>query len=75
MKEDEPACYAVLIDLQPEDPDHPRHQCECFGFLRWGHRTLCKHVAALLAIIRSGRLDAEPTPTTSPTTPEAAEAA
>jgi hypothetical protein len=30
--------------------------CECRGHLRWGHKTVCKHRAALLALHRSGKL-------------------
>jgi hypothetical protein len=56
QKPDEPAAYATLLDLSPEDPGHPRHSCECLGFLRWGHRSPCKHVASLLALHRSGKL-------------------
>jgi hypothetical protein len=35
----------------------PRHSsCECLGFLRWGHKTICKHVACLVALRSSGRI-------------------
>ena len=30
--------------------------CECLGWLRWGHRAPCRHVASLLALQRAGRL-------------------
>jgi hypothetical protein len=30
--------------------------CECLGHLRWSHRTVCKHVAALLALEAAGKL-------------------
>jgi hypothetical protein len=36
------------------------HSCECKGHLRWGHRTLCKHVASLLALIEQGKIAAPP---------------
>lgn len=28
--------------------------CECLGHLRWGHKTPCKHVAALRVLITRG---------------------
>jgi hypothetical protein len=36
------------------------HSCECRGHLRWGHRTVCKHVASLLALIAEGKLASQP---------------
>jgi hypothetical protein len=36
------------------------HSCECPGHLRWGHRTVCKHVAGLLALIAEGKLAGQP---------------
>jgi hypothetical protein len=33
-----------------------RHSCECLGHLRWGHRTVCRHVAALLKLRERGEL-------------------
>jgi hypothetical protein len=36
------------------------HSCECKGHLRWGHRTVCKHVACLLALGDEGKLAAAP---------------
>jgi hypothetical protein len=30
--------------------------CECLGHLRHGHKTLCKHVAALAALTAAGKL-------------------
>jgi len=52
--------YDVLLDGQFSS-------CECKGFLRWNH---CKHVEALTALVKSGKLSAhtaskpqpEPTP-------------
>jgi hypothetical protein len=37
------------------DPTAGRHSCECKGFLRWGHKTLCKHIAGLLALAAAGQ--------------------
>lgn len=39
--------YHVRVG-EPEDCD-----CDCLGFLRWGH---CKHVLGLLALTQAGRL-------------------
>jgi hypothetical protein len=33
---------------------HP--SCECAGFLGWGGRGPCKHLACLAALVASGRL-------------------
>jgi len=52
---DEPAEYDVAIDLQA-DGDRGQTSCECLGWLRWSHRTACKHVSSLLALIRAGRI-------------------
>ena len=43
---DEPASYDVSV--QTHGP-----QCECKGFLRWGH---CKHLAGLIALREQDRL-------------------
>jgi len=32
------------------------HTCECLGHLRHGHRTTCKHIAAVLKLIETGKL-------------------
>jgi hypothetical protein len=40
--------YDVLLDGQFSS-------CECKGFLRWNH---CKHVEALTALVKSGKLSA-----------------
>ncbi len=32
---------------------HGSHQCDCRGWLRWGH---CRHVNALLSLVLAGRL-------------------
>ena len=32
------------------------HTCECLGHLHHGHKTRCKHVAALLALHSAGRI-------------------
>jgi SWIM zinc finger len=47
---DEPDSYDVCLD---EDGNHT---CECGGWLRWGSRGLCRHIAALLALEAEGRL-------------------
>ena len=39
------------------------HSCECKGHLRWGHRTRCRHVAALLVLTGRGTLPPVPSPT------------
>lgn len=49
--EGEPSEYAVNIDLQ-----HGHHSCECRGFQRWHH---CKHVEALVSLIRCGKIAAQ----------------
>jgi hypothetical protein len=36
------------------------HSCECLGFLRHGHKTVCKHVAACVALVASGKLPGKP---------------
>lgn len=53
VKEGEPSSYDVLLDLEPEDAEHPRHSCECWGWTRHGH---CRHVEALLALVHAGKL-------------------
>lgn len=30
--------------------------CTCPGFRRWGHKTVCRHVAAILALRERGRI-------------------
>jgi hypothetical protein len=30
--------------------------CDCVGFLRWGHRGPCRHLAALMALAQAGQL-------------------
>lgn len=49
----EPDNYDCKIDTNPTDPKNPVHECECRGFLRWGH---CKHTASLAALIRAGKI-------------------
>jgi hypothetical protein len=49
---DEPVTYDVNLAL-----GHGGHDsCECLGHLRWGHRTVCRHVAALLKLRERGAL-------------------
>jgi hypothetical protein len=53
--------YDVLIDGR-------KSQCECKGFLRWGH---CKHCESLVALLSAGKLSAalrQPKPATTTTT-------
>jgi hypothetical protein len=35
-----------------------RSTCECLGFLHHGHKTTCKHIAALFQLQKRGLLDA-----------------
>jgi hypothetical protein len=30
--------------------------CECLGWLRWGHKTVCRHVAGMKALIAAGKI-------------------
>jgi hypothetical protein len=30
--------------------------CDCLGHIRWGHKTVCKHVAGIKACIQAGRI-------------------
>ena len=41
--------YHVNVGSKPET-------CECKGHLEWGHRTICRHRAALRKLIADGRL-------------------
>src|SRR5262245_27925329 len=52
---DRPNSYDVLIAPRQSDD-----LCECPGHLRWGHRTVCRHRAALRALMAEGRLPAPP---------------
>jgi hypothetical protein len=36
--------------------DGDRSTCECKGHLRWGHRTVCRHVAGLVALAAAGKV-------------------
>jgi hypothetical protein len=49
---DGPDHYDVLID-------GANHSCECLGHLRHGHKTVCKHAAALRALVAGGKLPVE----------------
>jgi hypothetical protein len=42
-------------DVNLGDEQHPQ-SCECKGHLRWGHRTVCKYLAGLKALVEAGRL-------------------
>jgi hypothetical protein len=37
-----------------------RHSCECLGHLRHGHKTVCRHVAACVALVANGKLPGKP---------------
>ena len=43
--------YAVNLG---DADNHP--SCECLGHERWGHRTVCKHRAAIQALLNAGKL-------------------
>jgi hypothetical protein len=43
------AVYHVNVGSKPET-------CECRGHLQWGHKTVCRHRAALRKLIAEGRL-------------------
>jgi hypothetical protein len=59
----EPSSYDLLID---EQTGH--HVCDCLGQTRWGHRHPCRHIAALLALIATGRIEVNrPVPAPVPT--------
>ncbi len=30
--------------------------CDCAGYRRWGHKTVCKHVAGVRALVAAGKL-------------------
>jgi hypothetical protein len=36
--------------------DFGRSTCECKGHLRWGHKTVCKHIACLFQLQKQGRI-------------------
>jgi hypothetical protein len=42
-------------DVNLGDARHPP-SCECLGHQRWGHRTACKHLAGLAALVEAGKL-------------------
>jgi hypothetical protein len=42
--------YHVHLDADMGDT------CDCPGHLRWGHRTVCKHLSAVRALLAQGRL-------------------
>jgi hypothetical protein len=46
---DGPETYHVHLDATGD-------ACTCLGNLRWGHKTVCKHVAAVKALIAAKRL-------------------
>jgi hypothetical protein len=63
--EGEPAEYAVNVDERGND-----HTCECLGHIRYGHKKPCRHVAAILTLLRTNRIQvtrpAKPIPTPAP---------
>jgi hypothetical protein len=50
-KDGEPNEYHVNLDFE-----RGFHTCECKGHLHHGHKTQCKHIAGLLALINAGKL-------------------
>jgi hypothetical protein len=36
--------------------DGANSSCTCLGHLRWGHKTVCRHVACLQALVSRNRL-------------------
>jgi hypothetical protein len=54
VEEGQPDHYDVRLDSRG------RHSCECLGHLRHGHKTACRHVAACVALMASGRLPVTP---------------
>jgi hypothetical protein len=54
----------VLHDDGSQTIEEPYHvllagkhsTCECMGHLRWGRKTICKHIAALTALKTAGKL-------------------
>lgn len=57
----QPDAYDVRIQ-----PAKKTGECECMGALRHGHKTQCKHVASLLALVEAGKLPAAPAPAIKP---------
>jgi hypothetical protein len=56
-----PGCFRLrkpLPETTTYDVDLGAGSCECLGHLRHGHRTVCKHRAALAALAAAGRLPA-----------------
>ncbi|MFL5909284.1 MAG: hypothetical protein ACJ768_01755 [Gaiellaceae bacterium] len=41
--------YSVHLDSTGDS-------CTCLGHLRWGHKTVCKHIGAVRALIAAKRL-------------------
>ncbi len=50
IKPGEPTNYDVVIS--PDGFD----SCECLGHLRHGHKTVCRHVAAVRCLIAKGKI-------------------
>lgn len=47
--------YDVAVDVQ--QVEEPVHSCDCPGFAGHGHKgTVCKHIAALLALVRANKI-------------------
>jgi hypothetical protein len=42
--------------------DGGRSTCECKGHLQHGHKTVCKHIAALALLTKQGKLQSTPKP-------------
>lgn len=66
IRHDDPAVRAFRVSkLRTSPPPAPLENydvtvspsgdsCECLGHLRWGHRTPCKHTAAVRVLIQRG---------------------
>jgi hypothetical protein len=51
QEEGTPSEYAVNVDERGND-----HTCECLGHIRYGHKKPCRHVAAVLTLLRTNRI-------------------
>lgn len=47
--------YDVVVDTQQQE--EPGHSCDCPGFTGHGHKGIvCKHIAALVELVRRGKV-------------------
>ena len=58
--------YDVHLDAELGD------SCTCKGHLRWGHRTVCKHIASVRELIARGELAGPPPAAPAAPSPDAA---